>query len=759
KRSVLGIVCDVEFPRNNVLDKQAGFLFVKKVKEDYPNMPIIMQSSKEKYREKALKKGIFFLYKGSHKLLTDLRRWLLDRVGFGDFVFRDANGKEIGRASDIINFYKEIERVPFESLAYHGQSDYFSNWLSARGEFEIAEKLRPRKVSEFVGEELRNFLLTTIKEVVIEKTRGIVNDFSRENYHSEILFLRLRPGSLGGKGRGLAFLMFLINSLLFQEEFKNISIEIPQTIVIGTDEYDRFMEDNNLLTFAVSGASDQQIKEKFAKSKLSKSIRSDLKFLLKDIDGPIAVRSSSLLEDSAWNPFAGIFNTYMIPNNANSENERLNQLCTAIKLVYASQFLSLAMSYAETINQTIEESKMAVVIQQVVGKEHNNRLYPDFSGTASSYNYYPFGEYMQSEDRIAHVALGLGKTIVDGESALRFCPKYPKMNFYSTPEILLKQSQRHYYAVDLTRDDFDILEDDPYLVKLNLSDAITDGTLSKIADTYDFNSETLNSGFFGEGSPVITFNNQLKFETFPLAKLITKLLSVGEKAFGSSIEIEYACNFGEKKGDVDTFHILQIRPFLYQELISKEDFESVDLQQVLAYSTQVSGNLIMKDVKDIIYVKPEMFDKTATLDIVEEIDELNAKMLQEKRPYLLMGFGRWGTADRFLGIPVKWNNINGAKTIIEATTEDFSVDFSQGSHFFHNIVTANIGYFHIKHNSEQHKIDWDWLASQKSINDLEYIRHVRNRKPLTIIIDAQRGEGMIIKPNKNKKKKRKENSI
>ncbi len=553
--------------------------------------------------------------------------------------------------------------------------------------------------------------------------------------------------------------MFLINSLLFQEEFKNISIEIPQTIVIGTDEYDRFMQDNNLFSFALSGVSDHQIKEKFTKSKLSKSIRTDLKFLLKDIDGPIAVRSSSLLEDSAYQPFAGIFNTYMIPNNSSSENEKLNQLCTAIKLVYASQFLSLALSYAETINQTIEESKMAVVIQKVVGKEHNNRLYPDFSGTASSHNYYPFGEYMHPEDRIAHVALGLGKTIVDGESALRFCPKYPKINFYSTPEILLKQSQRYYYAVDLTREDFDILDDAPYLVKLNLSDAIKDGTLTRIADTYDFNSETLNSGFFGEGSPVITFNNQLKFETFPLAKLITRLLSVGEKAFGSSIEIEYACNFGEKKGDMDNFYILQIRPFLHQEIISKEDFESVDLQQVLAYSTQVSGNLIMKDVKDIIYVKPEMFDKTATLAIVEEIDKLNAQMLEEKRPYLLIGFGRWGTADRFLGIPVKWNNISGAKTIIEATTNDFSVDFSQGSHFFHNIVTANIGYFHIKHNSEHHKIDWGWLASKKSMNDLDYVRHVRTKKALTITIDAQRGEGMIIKPRKaNKNKERKENS-
>ena len=751
QKSILGIICDVEFPRNGVQDKQAGFSFVNKVKEDYPNMPIVLQSNKEKYREQAQKAGIFFLHKISHGMMWDLKKWLLDSVGFGDFVFRNKDGKEVGRASDVIAFYEEISKVPIESLIYHGLSDHFSNWLSARGEFEIAKKLRPRKVSEFLDEELREFLLTTIKEVVIEKTRGIINDFTQESYHPEILFLRLRPGSLGGKGRGLAFLMFLINSLMLQDEFKNVSIEIPQTVVIGTDEYDRFMEDNNLYDFALSGVSDKHIKEKFVKSKLSKSIQSDLKLILKGFDGPLAVRSSSLLEDSAYQPFAGIFNTYMIPNNSLNENENMDQLCIAIKLVYASQFLTLAKSYAETINQTVEESKMAVVIQKVIGKEHNKRLYPDFSGSASSYNYYPFGQYMKPEDRIAHVALGLGKTIVDGEPATRFCPKYPKLNFHSTPEILLKQSQRYYYAVDLTRSEFDILKDDPYLEKLNLSDAIKDGTLSRIADTYDFNSKTLNSGFYGDGSPVITFNNQLKFETFPLANLITRLLAIGEKAFGSSIEIEYACNFAEKSGEIDTFYILQIRPFLQQELVSNEDFESVGINQVLAYSTNVSGNIILKDVEDIIYVKPDKFNKTTTLEIVEEIDKLNAIMVEDKRPYVLIGFGRWGTADRFLGIPVKWNNINGAKTIIEATTDDFNIDFSQGSHFFHNIVTANIGYLHIKHKSEHHKINWEWLNQQESINEFEYVRHVRSKKPLTIVIDAQRGEGMIIKTDEKQK--------
>jgi hypothetical protein len=748
KDFVMGVISDVEFPLDGKLNKNAGFLFAEKIKQEHPNLPIVLQSSKDFYREQAEEMDCFFIHKRSHGMIWDLKKWLLEFVGFGDFIFKDQDGNIFGHATDVITFYKQLSEVPLESLVYHGKSDHFSNWLHARGEFEIAEKLKPRKVSEFTQIELKDFLVRTIDDIVIEKTRGIINDFSRDNYHPEILYLRLRPGSLGGKGRGIAFLMFLLNSFMIKDEFPNVNIEIPKTIVIGTDEYDRFMEENDLYEFALSDASDKEIKRSFVSAKLSRSLRNDLAFLLKDLDGPLAIRSSSLLEDSAYQPFAGIFDTYMIPNNHENKKEKLEQLCTAIKLVYASQFLKLAKSYAETIHQTVEESKMAVVIQKVVGKERNNHHYPDFSGTAASYNYYPFGDYMKPEDRIAHLALGLGKTIVEGESSVRFCPKYPKLNYYSTPDMLLDQSQKYYYGVDLTKTEFDILDDDPYIKRLHLGDAIKEGTLSKIADNYNFDSGILEDGFFGEGSPVITFSQQLKLETTPLAKLLTRILTIGERALGSSIEIEFAGSFADSQEEKDYFYILQIRPFLQQEALLIDDFEVVDVGQILAFSSHVSGNLLRKDIKDIVFVKAEKFDKTKTLEIVEEIDSINAMLNKEKRPYLLIGFGRWGTADRFLGIPAKWSNINGAKSIIETSLKDFTIDFSQGTHFFHNIVTANIGYFHIKHKSEHHKIDWDWINEQTPKTDLEYVRHVELDNPLTVRIDAQKREGMILKPEK-----------
>jgi hypothetical protein len=752
KQNVMGIISDIEFPKEGSLEKHAGFSFVERIQEEKQNLPIVLQSSKEENRAQAEELGCHFVHKRSHGMMWDFRKWLLESVGFGDFIFKDRTGKSVGKAKDVISFYEQLSEIPIDSIIYHGQSDHFSNWLSARGEFDVAQKLKPRKVSEFTQEELRDFLLASLKEIVIEKTRGIVNDFARESYHPEILFIRLRPGSLGGKGRGLAFLMFLLNSFMIEDEFENISLEIPKTIVIGTDEFDKFMEENNLYEFALSRKSDQEKKEKFVKAKLSKSIRNDLEFLLRDLNKPLAVRSSSLLEDSAYQPFAGIFNTYMIPNNNLNIKDRLEQLCTAIKLVFVSPFLELARTYAETISQTVEESKMAVVIQEVVGREHNDRFYPDFSGTAASYNFYPFGSYMKPEDRISHVALGLGKTILDGGTCVRFCPKYPELNYYSTPDELLDQSQKSFYAIDLNYRAFDILEDDPFVNKYDLGDAIKDGTLKQIADTYDFTSQSLNMGYFDEGSPIITFSNQLKLETFPLTRIISRILSIGERAMGSSIEIEFAGNFKQNKDEKNKFVILQIRPYLYQELLMVEDIDPVEIKQVLAYSTQVSGNLILKDISDIIYIKPDKFDKTETEKMVQEIDQINSTLFSDNKPSILVGFGRWGTSDRFLGIPAKWNNISSAKIIIETGLPDFQIDFSQGSHFFHNIVTSNIGYLHIKHNVEEQFINWEWFDKQEVITDLEFVRHVRTKKPLVVRIDAQKNEGMIIEPNdKNEK--------
>jgi len=744
QKNVLGVISDIEFPRGGALDKNAGFLFAQEVTKNNRNLPVILQSTKKEYRDKVEEMGFSFNHKRSHGMLRDLRNWLLDFVGFGDFVFKYESGEIVGRAKDIISFHDQIKKVPIESLIFHGENDHFSTWLYARGEFEIAEKLKPREVSEFTEDEGREFLLSTINEAVLEKTRGMINDFSKENYYQDMLFLRLRPGSLGGKGRGLAFLMFVLNSFQVQDEFEDVTIEIPRTCVIGTDEFDNFMEENNLYDFALSDATDDEIKEKFIEAKLADSLRSDLEFLLQYWTKPLAIRSSSLLEDSAYQSFAGIFSTLMIPNNNNAE-KNLNQLCAAIKLVYASVFLKQAKSYAETISHTIEESKMAVIIQEVVGKEHNNRFYPDFSGTASSVNYYPL-DIIKPEDGLAHLALGLGRLIVDGYESFRFCPKYPRSNLYSTPDHLLDNSQTVFYALNLRQKNINILANDPFVKKFDLGAAIEDKTLNQIASTYDFNSQSLLIGYNGTGSPIITFDKQLKLKILPIAEIVDKILSIGKQTMGSSIEIEFAVNFKENKNEKDRFNILQIRPFLQQEMTLIDENKTYDKKQLLAYSNHVSGNFISKDIHDIIYIKPKSFDNLQTLEILEEIDKLNSILVNEKKQYLLIGFGRWGTSDRFLGVPVKWNNINGVKAIIETNFENFQIDFSQGSHFFHNIVTSNIGYLHIKQGDIQNFIDWDWLESRPAENDLTYVRHIRMEKPLTIIINANRKEGIIVKP-------------
>lgn len=755
KKNVLGIISDIEYPKNERLDKSAGFQFAKTIKEEAPNTPIVLQSTNKTYQPQAEQLDCFFIDKSSHGMFWDLRQWLLEYVGFGDFIFKLPDGTIVGRAKDVIDFHDQIAQVPIESLIFHGRNDHFSNWLSTRGEFEIAQRLKPRKVSEFTQEELRHFLLRTINEIVLEKTRGIINDFSRENYHPETLFIRLRPGSLGGKGRGIAFLMFLLNTFLLEQEFEEVSIAIPRTIVIGTDAFNKFMEENNLYDIALAEISDQALKERFARARLSESLRDDLKFLLRDLTGPIAVRSSSLLEDSAYQPFAGIFKTYMLPNNSLNIDHRLEDLCTAIKLVYASSFFKLARSYAETVGHTIEESKMAVVIQQAIGKEHNGRFYPEFSGTASSYNFYPFAPYMKPEDRVAHLALGLGKIIVEGGVSLRFCPKYPKINIYPTPDMLLEHSQKEFYAIDLTPQPFDLSSEDPFLIRLDLGDAIKDDVLTNIAGTYDFNSEVLRSGYFGEGAPVITFNRQLKYETFPLAAIISRIMAIGERAMGCSVEIEFAGNIRNDPNENDEFYILQIRPFLPKKEALTGDYKVLDKAKILVQSNQISGNLLRKDIRDIVYVKPDSFDKTQTLEMLDEIDEINDKLYPQGTPFILIGFGRWGSSDRFLGIPAKWPNICGAKVMIEADLEGFQIDFSQGSHFFQNIVSSNIGYFHVQHDKQDHYIDWAWLEEQPIIADKRFVRHVRTKQPLIVKVDGQKGEGLIIKPGDSDQTNRK----
>lgn len=749
---LLGLITDIRFPKDNQLEEDAGFDLVRKIREEAPTLPIMLQSSDENNREASEGLNSFFVNKNNRTLIHELRTFLLDYMGFGSFTFRMPDDTIVGTADNLFELRDELKKVPLESFVYHARNDHFSGWLAARGEFAVARQLKPRKVSEFENQEdLRQLIIASVEEILQERM-GIIVDFDRSTYHPHSRFIRLRPGSLGGKGRGLAFLLFLRSShnTGFRKEFPEIDIQIPSTVVIGTDEFDQFMRENQLYEFVSTDRSDREIKERFLEANIPEALWDDLRFIYQDQPLPLAVRSSSIFEDSLYQPFAGVFSTYMLSNCHPDLEVRIDQLVSAIKLVYASAYLKLARSYAETLGISLSESRMAVVIQEVVGQSHGDRYYPNFSGTASSYNYYPLGNHLQPEDRIAFVVLGLGKTVVEGGLARRFSPKRPEVNVFSSIEEEIKGSQGSFYAVQLSQDDCIDLEkgENTFLESFDLRVAIEDKTLAEIADTYDPHGGRLSSGFWNNdgGVPVITFNRQLKYDTFPLAGIINRVLQLGEEAMGCPVEVEFAGNFSSGDNGRAIFRLLQLRPFLeHEETLLIEDLDLPDKDLVVS-SSVVSGNRAIEDIHDIIYIKPETFDLTRTVEMVDEIRHMNRKMVEEGFPYILIGPGRWGTFERHLGIPVDWSDINGVRVIMEIDLADFQVDHSQGSHFFHNISSAGIPYFYIKYSSETDFLDWEWLGSEKLIEETIFFRHIRTEDPLLVLVNGKKRSGKVIKP-------------
>lgn len=749
---LLGMITDIRFPQNDVIKEDAGFDLVRKIREQAPTLPIMLQSSNEKNRNESEALNGFFVNKNDRSLIHELRTFLLDYMSFGSFTFRLPDDSIVGSADNLFELRDELKKVPLESFVYHAQNDHFSGWLAARGEFAVARQVKPRKVSEFDNkEDLRQLIIASVEDILQERM-GIIVDFDRQNYQSHSRFIRLRPGSLGGKGRGLAFLLFLRSSYNagFREEFPEVDIQIPRTVVIGTDEFDQFMRENQLYEFVSTDRTDREIMERFLEANISVELRDDLRFIYRDQTRPLAVRSSSIFEDSLFQPFAGVFSTYMLPNCHPDLEVRLEQLISAIKLVYASTYLKLARSYAETLSISLSGSCMAVVIQEVVGCSYGERYYPNFSGNASSYNYYPLGNHLQPEDRIAFVVMGLGKTVVDGGLARRFSPKHPGVNIFSSVEDEISGSQRSFYAVRLNKDDCIDLDqgENTFLENCNLRDAIEDNTLEQVADTYDPHGGRLSSGFLNSenGAPVITFNRQLKYGTFPMAEIINRVLQLGEKAMGCPVEIEFAGNFSGNPDEKPTFRLLQLRPFLeHEEPLMIDDLDVAD-KDLFVSSSVVSGNRVIPDIQDIIYVKPESFDLTQTVEMITEIMDLNRTLVEGDLPYILIGPGRWGTCERHLGIPVDWSDISGARVIMEVDLVDFQVDHSQGSHFFHNISSAGIPYFYIKYNSGTDFLDWDWMDSVSLVRETRYFRHVRTKEPLLVIVNGKKRSGKIIKP-------------
>ena len=761
---VLGVITDINFKREGKTDPEAGFKLAQQIRKKSKYLPILMQSSDPENKTKAEKTGSYFLDKNSPTLIQDFHHFVIEHLGFGDFIFLKPKKKnkekirieefhketvEIARASNMKEFEKISQNVPLESIQFHADRNDFSNWLMGRCEFKLAMKLRPKKASDFTDlNDVRKHLITVFNESRRERQLGIITEFSQQKFEFGSSFTRIRGDSLGGKGRGIAFMRSLLTRHDFNKKYPGINITVPSTIVIGTLEFDKFIEENNLMEIVKKeNISDKEIAEAFMEGKIRNELKEDLKEVLKHFKIPIAVRSSSLLEDSQSRPFAGIYSTYMLPNNHKNDAIRLNQLCQAIKLIYASVYFLEPKIYLESTSSKIEEEKMAIVIQDLVGKEYGERLYPTFSGVAQSYNFYPVG-HQTFEDGIATVAVALGKTVVGGGKALRFCPRYPEnIADFSSPKSIFENAQRDLFVLDISKKNFKLSgKEDINLKKLNVEDIKEDGTLEHLVSTFDRNDGMIRDEVSDIGPNLVTFSGILKYDAFPLSSILNDILEIGQRGMGCPIEIEFAVDLNQNSNTPPTFSILQLRPLVPSHEQSHVSWdEDIDRKKVFIKSDRALGNGLIKAIKNIIYVKPETFDSTKTIEIADEIDKINKDLTAIKQPYILIGPGRWGTEDRFLGVPVKWNQISGVRVMVEIGLENFNIDPSQGTHFFHNITSRGIGYINVPFNSKINFIDRKWIDEKKSIKDLKYVKLIQLKSPLTIKLDGRNGSALIEK--------------
>jgi CheY-like chemotaxis protein len=747
---ILGIISDVNFRRGGAKDPDGGFTFATLVRDRQPDIPILLQSSNQSLAERARSLGISFLWKSSPRLLHDLREFMLTNFGFGDFVFRTPAGIEVGRAHNLKTLEEQLQIVPDESILLHAERNHFSNWLKARTEFWLAHRLRPRKVSDFpTATDLRNELINSLRTYQEFRQRGVVSDFSRESFDPQNSFARIGSGSLGGKARGLGFINMVINTYNIRNRFPGVEISVPSAIVIATDVFDRFIEDNRLESFTHAADDDEALIRRFLDApKFPEEILGKLRDFLSLIREPLAVRSSSLLEDSQYQPFAGVYETYMIPNNNPDDDLRLQELLQSIKLVYASTFSRHAKDYMKATDYRLEEEKMAVIVQRMVGSERNGRFYPEFAGVAKSHNFYPVPP-QKSTDGIAYVALGLGQTVVSGGDSVRFCPKYPRhlMQFSSTSETV-RNAQQNFYALNLR----DSLQHAPartphlFVQQFDLAAAESDQTLHFVGSTYSADNDTVYDGISRPGRRVVTFAPVLKHKVFPLAELLDFVLEMGTWGMGADVEIEFAVKMNVPPGHAQEFGFLQIRPLVFSREPEELTIGTVNRHDLLCQSDQVLGHGAFNDIHDIVVVDYHGYERAKSRAVALEVAQLNARLVAEHRPYVLIGVGRWGSMDPWLGIPVTWDQISGASTIVESGFKDFNVAPSQGSHFFQNITSFRIGYFTVNSDSDHGFIDWEWLSQQSACEELTYTRHLQLAQPLSVRINGHRSQGVILKP-------------
>jgi len=745
KHNLLGVISDIEYPKDGACHPEAGLELTRRIKAENPDMPVLLQSSNSRFAQNAGALGASFMHKAAADLSKQLRGFILRYFGFGDFVFADRNGVELARAADLNTMLKLLKVVPVESVLYHAGRNHFSKWLFARTEFEMAYNLRPKKISEFGNpEELRKYLIETMHQFIYKTQLGTVLKFDRKVFDDSTPFSKIGSGSIGGKARGLAFVDFLLSKTDLENKWPGITVAVPNTVVIAADVFDFFMEQNSLDSLINENNTNEQTAALFEKARLPDYVRRDLEALVEKLVGPLAVRSSSLLEDSKTQPFAGVYKTYMLSNNHPDPGRRLEELERAVKFIYASVFSREARAYRRLNPLIIDEEKMAVVIQRVVGRAYQGgRHYPAFSGVIQSYNYYPVPP-LQTEDPIAHIALGLGKTIVEGYSALRFSPSHPQnLHQFSTIGDLLGNSQKKFIVLKTSPSEVTLsYEEEPDLDTADIEDAEKDGSLGLVGSTYSAENDNVSDSIAEPGRRLITFAPILKNDELPLSEILNTLSALGKEAMGCNIEMEFACDYDQVSGAA-AFNILQMRPMVSRSPVKKVSLKDLRPENLLALSAQALGNGAHRDIRDLIYVIPENFDPLKTRLITEEIGELNASLRAEGRSYIILGPGRWGSSDPLLGIPVKWHHICNSRIIIEAAYGDFIVDPSYGTHFFHNVTSLGIGYFTINETGPESFINWERIKAVKPLKELAYIRHLRFDAPLDIRIDGSEGKGAV----------------
>lgn len=750
--NILGIITDARFPVNGVKDPEAGMKFARLVRSRNPYMPVIMESQESANRVAAEREGYVFLDKNSKTLPLDLREAVTKNFGFGDFIVRNPrNGSELMRIRNLKDLQKKVESIPDDVLYFYCSTNSISRWLYSRALFPIAEALKDlefRNIAE--APRVKKIVFDTIVKYRRMKNRGVVAVFQKENYDKWSNFARIGQGSLGGKGRGLAFIDQIIKRHPVCDDFEGVQITIPHTVVVCTDIFDEFMDTNCLYRIALSDAPDSEILKAFLAARLPDEVIADLEAFFDAVRRPLAVRSSSLLEDSHYQPFAGIYSTYMIPYIEDAA-VRMRMLTDAVKAVYASVFFADSKAYMNATSNVIDQEKMAVILQEVAGEDHGGFYYPNFSGVGRSLNYYPTGDET-AEEGVVEVAAGLGKYIVDGGVALRFSPAHPgKVLQTSTLELALRDTQTSLYTLpDHNGEETEFLVDDSFNIsRISVADAFKTGALKYLVSTFDVNDRVIRDTEFGNGRKVVTFANVLKHKVFPLDKIAGFMLATGQYEMGRPVEIEFAGNINPvpgPNGEKGTVYWLQIRPIVDTKEMLDDSVMDVDDKDLILRSETALGHGIMDNVRYIVYVKPGTFDSVHNPELAGEIEEVNARFVGKGEPYILVGPGRWGSSDPALGIPVKWSQIAGARLIVESALPGYRIEPSQGTHFFQNLTSFGVGYFTVDPDAGNGLIDMAYLDAIPAVYESGQLRIVKFDTPLTIAINGRKSKGIVLKP-------------